>query len=597
MAKRDKKPKAYVPKEIRPVLLRRVLREYVLHHHKKIWLAVACMIVAAASTAAHAWVLQPALDEIFVNKNMRMLAIIPAVVMGIALINGIATYGQTILMRFVGQRVIADMQLDLFRHLMRADLTMFHDQASGRLISRFTNDIQMMRHSISSVLTGVAKELLTMVFLIGVMFYQSWQLSLIALVGFPLAIWPIIRLGKRMRKISDGTQAELGEFTAQLDESFQGVRVVKAYGREQFEYDRAKSAIERLFALYYKAARVQAAAAPMMETLGGIAIAAVIWYGGYKVIAGITTPGAFFSFIAAMLMAYKPIKSIASLNTHLQEGLAAAQRFFALLDVKPAIADAADAKPLQLDKGAVKFDKVSFHYGPDGAGVHELNIEVPAGSTVALVGSSGSGKTTLINLALRFYEVNEGGITIDGQDIRHVTLDSLRAQMALVSQEVVLFDDTVRGNIAYGRLDASEDEIIAAATQADAHGFIMQLPKGYDTVIGPHGVKLSGGQRQRLSIARAMLKNAPILLLDEATSALDSQSERSVQHALETLMQHRTTLVIAHRLSTIRHADCIYVLDHGRVVESGTHEALLAQQGRYSELYHMQFAPKTERAQ
>lgn len=592
MGRKNKKQKVHVPKELRPVLLRRLVSEYVLRHRRRVWLAVLCMVVGAAATAANAWVLQPVLDEIFFEKNKSMLPFITLLVMTIAIVNGIATYGQTILMRFVGQRVIADMQLDLFRHLMRADLSLFHDQASGRLISRFTNDIQMMRHSISNVLTGLAKELLTMIFLIGVMLYQSWQLSVLALIAFPIAILPIVRLGKRMRKISDGTQAELGEFTAQLDESFQGVRVVKAYARENFEYERASSAIERLFRLYYKAARVQAAAAPMMEVLGGIAIAAVIWYGGSKVIAGITTPGAFFSFIAAMLMAYKPIKSIATLNTHLQEGLAAAQRFFALLDVRAAITDKPDATALQLDTATISMDKVGFTYGHEETGVHDISFDIPAGSTVALVGASGSGKTTLMNLVLRFYDVKSGHIRINGQDIRDVTLASLREHIALVSQEVVLFDDTVRGNIAYGRLDASEEDIIEAAKRADAHDFITALPQGYATMIGPHGVKLSGGQRQRLSIARAMLKNAPILLLDEATSALDSQSERSVQRALETLMQHRTTLVIAHRLSTVQHADCIYVLDSGRMVESGTHEALLQQKGRYYDLYQMQFASK-----
>lgn len=577
-------------------LLRRLLRDYVSRHKGKIFFAILCMMATAAATAANAYIMQPVMDDIFINRDAAMLTIIPLVVVAIAVVNGTASYAQTVLMKFVGQRVIADMQMDLFAHLMRADLGTFHDQASGRLISRFTNDINMMRHSISSVLTGVAKELLTMVFLIGVMFYQSVELSLMALLGFPLAIFPIARLGRRMRKISDGTQSELGEFTAQLDESFQGARVVKAYSREGFEQDRARSAIERLFTLYFKAARVQAAAAPMMETLGGVAIAVVIWYGGYQIVNGTTTGGAFMSFITAMLMAYKPVKSIASLNTHLQEGLAAANRFFHIIDIEPVIKDAPEAKPLALERGVLKLDNISFHYDEGEAGVDDITIDISAGTTAALVGASGSGKSTLINLILRFYDVERGNIYIDGQDIRDVTLSSLRESIALVSQEVVLFDDTVRANIIYGRLDASDDDIMDAAKRADAHEFIMQLPDGYDTMIGPHGVKLSGGQRQRLSIARAMLKNAPILLLDEATSALDSQSERSVQHALENLMEQRTTLVIAHRLSTIQHANVIYVLDQGRVVESGTHDALLKQAGRYHQLHSMQFAPIAESA-
>lgn len=571
------------------LLLKRLVRDYVARHRKKIVLAVGCMVLTASATAANAYILQPVMDEIFINKDASMLSIIPLVVVGIALISGAASFGQTVLMKFVGQRVIADMQLDLFAHLMRADLDTYQEQASGRLISRFTNDIQMMRHSITNVLTGVAREFLTMVFLVGVMFYQSWELSLIALIGFPLAIFPIVRLGRRMRKLSSGTQHELGEFTNQLDESFKGVRIVKAYGTEAFEYQRAQGTIDRLFRLYFKAARTQAAASPMMETIGGIAIAIVIWYGGYQVIRGETTGGAFISFIAAILMAYKPIKSIASLNTHLQEGMAAAQRFFTVLDQQPKVKDAPSARPLVLTRGEVMLDQVTFHYTGGEAGVNDITLQIPAGKTVALVGASGSGKSTLMNLILRFYDVQRGAIRIDDQDIREVTQASLRRQMALVSQDVVLFDDTVAANIAYGLPDVAREEIVAAAQKADADHFISRLPNGYDTVIGPHGTRLSGGQRQRLSIARAILRDAPILLLDEATSSLDSQSERSVQDALSELMQHRTTVVIAHRLSTIQHADLIYVMDQGRVVESGAHDALLRRQGHYYRLHQLQF--------
>lgn len=579
-------------------LLKRLLQSYVIKQRQKIILAVMCMVLTASATAANAWILQPVMDEIFINKDSTMLTIIPLVVVAIALISGAASFGQTVLMKFVGQRVIADMQLDLFKHLMRADLDTFNDQASGRLISRFTNDIQMMRHSITNVLTGVARETLTMVFLIAVMFYQSWELSLIALIGFPAAIFPIARLGRRMRKLSDGTQQELGEFTAQLDESFKGVRVVKAYGCEEFEYRRARSYIEKLFTLYFKAARTQAAASPMMESIGGIAIAIVIWYGGYQVIQGETTGGAFISFIAAILMAYKPMKSIASLNTHLQEGLAAAQRFFDVLDIEPKVKDKEGAKPLVLQSAEIKLEHVSFVYGDGDAGVKGIDLAIPAGKTVALVGPSGSGKSTIINLILRFYDVQQGSIQMDGHDIRDVTLDSLRQHIALVSQEVVLFDDTVAANIAYGMPDVGREAIIEAAKKADADQFISQLPHGYDTMIGPHGMKLSGGQRQRLSIARAILRDAPILLLDEATSSLDTKSERSVQAALQGLMKHRTTLVIAHRLSTIQHADFIYVLDDGHVVESGQHQTLLSAKGRYYELHQLQFlSPESDVAE
>lgn len=576
-------------------LVKRLLREYVGKHRGKIGLAAICMVLAAATTAAHAYIMEPMLDHIFVNKDTDMLLVIPMAIAAIALVSGLANYGQNVLMKFVGQRVIADMQLDLFGHLMKADLKTFHDQAAGRLISRFTNDITMMRHSISSVLTGIAKEALTGVFLVGVMFYMSWELSIIGLFVFPLAFWPVVKLGKRMRKVADGTQQQLGEFTAQLDETFQGARVVKAYTREEFEVGRANRAIEGLFALYYKAARIQSIASPMMETLGGIAIASVVWYGGYQVLEGEATPGEFFAFITAMIMAYRPIKAIAGLNTQLQEGLSAANRLFHVLDLQATIQDAEHATRLVLDEPSVTFEDVSFSYEGDSGGVNHIDFTIQPGQTVALVGPSGGGKSTILNLLLRFYEIESGSICVSGQDIRSVTQKSLREQLSLVSQEVVLFDDTIRANIAYGKLDASEEDVLQAAKNADAHDFIMELPQGYDTPIGPHGVKLSGGQRQRISIARAMLKNAPILLLDEATSALDTQSEKAVQSALNHLMEGRTTLVIAHRLSTVQHADNILVMQYGRIIEQGTHKELLRHEGVYHHLYTSQFS-KSEAA-
>ncbi len=571
-------------------LLKRLIREYVGTHRAKISLALVCMVVAAGTTAALAYIMEPMLDEIFVSKDKQMLMVIPLAIIGISFASGIANYGQTVLMKYVGQRVISDMQMDLFSHLMKADLQTFHDQSAGRLISRFTNDIAMMRLAVSSVLTGLAKELLTGVFLIGVMFYMSWQLSIVGLILFPLAFWPIVKLGKRMRKVADGTQHQLGEFTTQLDETFQGVRVVKAYTRESFEISRASGAIESLFALYYKAARIQSIASPMMESMGGLAIAAVVWYGGYQVLNGEATPGEFFAFITAMIMAYRPIKAVANLNTQLQEGLAAANRLFHVLDVEPLIKDAENAEPLILTEASIEFDDVHFHYAPDAGGVEGINFTIEPGKTVALVGQSGGGKSTLINLLLRFYDVELGAIRVSGQDVRAVTIESLRRNMSLVSQEVVLFDDTVRANIAYGLEGADEEAIIEAAKGAAAHEFIMELPDGYNTMIGPHGVKLSGGQRQRLSIARAMLKKAPLLLLDEATSALDNQSEKLVQAALQELMKGCTTLVIAHRLSTVQHADEILVLQQGRIVESGTHKKLMREEGVYHHLYTSQFA-------
>lgn len=566
-------------------LVKRLLRDYVRPHKGKIALAVICMVIVAAMTAMNAWLMQPILDEIFLKKDREMLMLVPAVVIIIALVKGVSQYGQDMIMRWVGQRVISDMQLHLFSHLIYADLAMFHDQASGKLISRFTNDIQMMRLTLTKVLTGLAKESLTLVFLIGVMFYQSWQLAVLAFLVFPLAVHPVIRLGKRMRKISDQTQNELGVFTSQLDEIFQGARIVKAYSREKYEIGRAQSIIEGLFRLYVKASRVHSAASPIMEALAGIAIAAVVWYGGLQVIEGGTTPGAFFSFITAMIMAYRPVKSIAGLNNNLQEGLAAAKRYFSVIDAEPKIREAKDARPLGIEHGAIAFDGVKFSYDGKEEALKGVTMEVPAGKTVALVGPSGGGKSTMLNLILRYYQPQEGVITIDGQDISRVTFKSLRDSISLVSQETILFDDTVRANIAYGKISATEEEIVEAAKAAAAHDFISALPEGYDTMIGQHGVRLSGGQRQRISIARAVLKNAPILLLDEATSALDPVSEKRIQEALHQLMEGRTTLVIAHRLSTVVDADLIYVVMDGTIAEAGSHKELLGMGGVYSHLY------------
>lgn len=571
-------------------LMKRLVHTYIRHYNQTIALAVLCMIVAAAAVAANAALLQPVLDEIFLSKDKTMLFLLPVAIVLVAVLGGAANYGQIVLMRKVGQGIIAKMQMDLFSHFMRSDLGLFHRQSAGKLISRFTNDIQLMRNAVSTVLTGLAKELLSMIFLIGIMFYQSWELSLAAFFLFPVAIHPIIRLGKKMRRITDKTQEALSEFAGQLDETFQAARVVKAYHREEFEVARAQAQVNELYRLYLKASRVQALASPMIESFAAVAIAGIVAYGGYQVMEGETTPGAFFSFIAAMIMAYKPLRAMAGFSTQLQEGLSAARRFFTAVDEEPIVREKPDAVELIVQDGEIKLLHASFHYYENVPALDNVSLVVPPGKMAALVGASGAGKSTIMNLLLRFYDVTGGAITIDGQDLRDVTFRSLRDSIAYVGQEVILFDDTVAQNIAYGRPGAHLEEIYNAAKAADAHDFITSLPEGYNTKIGPHGVTLSGGQRQRLSIARAILKNAPILLLDEATSALDTASEKSVQKALDELMQHRTSLVIAHRLSTIRHADIIYVMESGRIVESGNHDELLARGGAYARLHQVQFS-------
>ena len=566
-------------------LIRRLMREHIRPYTKQAILAVLCMSVIALATGANAWMIRPALDQIFIEKNQQMLTLIPLAVLVIGVIGAAANYGNMFFMRYIGQHMVADMQLRLFKHLVGSDIGLFNEQSSGRLISRFTNDINLLRNAFTSVLTALAKGTLTTGFLIGIMFYQNWKLAVISTFAFVFAIHPLIRLGKRMRKISGKTQSQLGDFTITLDEIFHGVRTVKSYNREAWEVSRAGKIITTLSELYLKAARIQAASTPLMEVLSGVSIALVIWYGGSEVLAGKTTPGAFTSFIAAFLMAYKPVRSMSGMNGTLQEGVAAANRLFNVLDTPPTIVDKTGATPLAITRGLIEFEHVTFRYGENTAGVHDVTLAVPAGKTAALVGLSGGGKSTLMNLLLRFYDVNSGIIRIDNQDIRDVTIHSLRQAMAYVPQESMLFDDTIRANIAYGREGASDADITAAAIGAAAHDFIQRLPQGYDTMIGAHGVRLSGGQRQRIAIARAMLKDAPILLLDEATSSLDNESERSIQQALKKLMQGRTTLVIAHRLSTIVNADIIYVVEQGRIIECGDHPALIARKGKYFQLY------------
>ncbi len=570
-------------------LIRRLLREHIAPYRKQMLLAILCMMVVAAATAGQAWLIQPAMDKIFIHKERDMLLLIPLAVLLASFIGAAANYGNTFFMRFVGQKLVADMQKRLFTHLMKSDIGLFYEQSSGRLIARFTNDINLTRNAFTNVLTAMVKGALTTLFLTGVMIYQNPTLSFVALMVFPVAILPLIRLGKRLRKISGNTQSQIGELTATLHDIFDGIRTVKSYNRENFEARRAGNIIDTLSRLYLKSARAQAASSPLMEVLSGISIALVIWYGGLQVMNGETEASAFFSFIAAFLLAYKPVRSMSGANGTLQEGLAAASRLFTVLDTPPTIADIPGAAELKIGKGEIHFDNVTFSYAPGAAGVHHASLHVPAGKTAALVGLSGGGKSTLMNLLLRFYEPQGGHIRIDGQDIHDVTLYSLRDAMAFVPQESMLFDDTVRANIAYGRDGASDDEIVAAAKNAAADDFIRALPQGYDTMIGSHGVRLSGGQRQRLAVARAMLKNAPILLLDEATSSLDNESERSIQDALKKLMHGRTTLVIAHRLSTIVGADVIYVVDSGRIIESGTHQSLMALGGKYCQLYSQNF--------
>ena len=566
-------------------LFRRLLSENVRPEVGWLALAFVFMVLVALSTAALAKLMEPVLDQVFTQRDRSRLLEVALSVLAVFFVKGFATYGQAVLMSRVGLRIVARLQTRVVDHAIRLDLAYFQNTPTGTLVSRVLYDTSMLRGIVANVLTGFGKDLLTLIFLVALMFWQDWKLALLAFFAFPTAIWPILRIGRRTRKVSANTQAEVAELTTLLSQVFQGARHVKAYGMEAYETSRAARLVDRVSLLMMKAARIRSAGHPIMETLGGIAIVAVILYGGWQVIEGDRTTGAFFSFVTALLLAYEPMKRLTQLNATLQEGLAAAERVYQVLDQPPKIVDRPAARPLAVSGGAIRFEDVRFAYRPDKPALAGITLDVPAGKTVALVGPSGGGKSTILNLIPRFFDAEGGKVVVDGQDVRDVTLASLRGSIALVSQEVSLFDDTVGANIAYGRQSASEDEIAAAAKAAQAHDFIQGLPEGYWTRIGEHGVKLSGGQRQRIAIARAMLKNAPILLLDEATSALDTESERLVQAALKDLMQGRTTLLIAHRLSTVIDADRIYVIDGGRVVESGRHGELLQSGGAYARLY------------
>ena len=570
-------------------LLGRLWRDHIRNYKGRLFAAILCMALIAIATASMAYVMKPVIDEVFVARDRDMLVIVSVALLGIFVIKGLATFGQTLMMAYVGQRVIADMQIRMFDHLMLADLAYYMKNHTGSLISRFTNDVGLLRGTASHLFVGMGKDLITLIALIVVMFERDWILALCSFFIFPLAVVPIIKIGKRMRRVSANMQTEWGRLATILEETFAGVRHVKAYGMEGHESDRARNASNGIFRLNVKSHITRGLSAPIMETLGGIAVLVVILYGGWQVIAGARTAGDLMSFITALLLAYEPMKRLAAMNANLQEGLAAAQRIYGVLDTEPTISDRPGAQTLELKEGRISFDHVGFSYEAGKAALNDLSLDIPAGKTVALVGPSGGGKSTALNLIPRFFDVSSGTVRIDGIDIRDVTIASLRKAIALVSQDVSLFNDTIAANIAYGRPGASREEVIAAADGAAARTFIEALPQGFDTMVGEKGMTLSGGQRQRVAIARAMLKNAPILLLDEATSALDSESERLVQAGLERLMEGRTTLVIAHRLATIIGADLIYYLENGRVVESGSHGELMARNGAYARLYRIQF--------
>ncbi len=549
--------------------------------------AMICMLGYSATQGVLPFIVKQVFDSVFARRDRGALTVLPFVVVGLFAFRGIMNFGQNYLTDYIGLRIINDVRNVLHRHLQSLSLSFFQRHATGTLISRVNNDVTLIRAALTDAVASLMRDTTSLIALMAVAFYQDWVLATIAFVVFPASIFPVMRLTKQIKGFTRRGQVATGTLTNLLQESIQGNRIVKAFGMEKYESERFSEENRRLFKQSIRASRMRAILNPAMELLASFGIGGVVWYGGFSVIGGGRTQGEFMAFIAAMFLMYDPFKHLARTYTTIQQGLVGAERVFEVLDEPPEISDPPGAKPLAPFSQEVQFHNVSCGY--DGKLVlSNIDFKVRAGEMVALVGMSGVGKSTLADLIPRFYDVASGKITIDGVDIRDVTLGSLRSQIGVVSQHTFLFNDTVKNNVSYGDPSKGMDRIVAAATAAHAHDFIMAMPQGYDTVVGEMGVRLSGGQRQRLAIARALLKDAPILILDEATSSLDADSERLVQEALENLIVRRTTLVIAHRLSTIRKATRIVVLVDGSIAEEGTHEELLARQSEYNRLYTLQ---------
>jgi len=577
-----------VTRDTLPTLMR-LWREWVRPHWATLALVLILIAVVSAATGAYPLLIKEAFNA-FEQKNEEALVLGPILVILLTAIRGGALWARAVLTNKVVTRIEADMQSALYAHLIDADIAQLGRESPAALTQRFTTDFAFIKEALTRVFTVFLSDLGMVIALVASMLWIDPWLTLVAAVVAPFASLPISRIGRKLRRVATSTQEEIGAMASHVSESLAGVRVAKVFSLESYLKQRAADAFETVRALKIKAANARAKLDPLLEIGGGIAVAGVLVLIGWRIMHGQSTVGDFTGFVAALLMAAQPIRAIGNLNAIIQEAMAALKRYFALMDEQPTIFDRPGARPLVVSAGHVRFENVHFHYRADVPALGGIDLDLPAGRTTALVGRSGSGKSTLMSLVPRLYDVTRGRVTIDGTDVRDVTLASLRANIAVVSQEVVLFDDTVRANIAFGRPGADDAAIEAAARAAAAHDFICRLPDGYDTRVGSAGTRLSGGERQRIALARAILKDAPILLLDEATSALDTESEKAVQEALARLMHGRTTIVIAHRLSTVRDADLIVVMDGGRVAETGRHDELVARNGIYAKLYRLQLA-------
>lgn len=550
--------------------MQRLLKEYAFAYKGLLLLGLVGMVVLSVASVAPAKLIEDVVNHIFVAKNSSLLMPITLLIVLAFFLKGAATYGAHLALDYVGQRIVAALQRDLFNRIIELDLDFFHHHPLGDLVSRLVSDVTKLQNAVTGTLSSLIKDTLTSLFFIGLMFYQDWILASIAIMILPLAFLPLRKIGRRIRKTSNQVQENTGVLTVFASQAFHNMRLIKAYSLESFEKSRLAQAISQLVERQFKTTRLKTLNHPVMEFLGGLAIAVIILYGGNQVIEGQQTPGAFFSFIAALMMVYEPLKRLANLNANLQEQMAAGQRVFSLIDKRPLIQEKPSALTRVEGKGGIVFKGVTFSYKVGQPVLKDLCLSFEQGKRIALVGPSGGGKSTIFNLMLRLYDPQEGEIFLGQEPLKNFSLNALRSHMALVSQEAALFDGTIEDNIRLGSLDASRDAIKKAAQKAAAHNFIKAFPQQYQTLVGERGVLLSGGQRQRIAIARAMLKDAPFLLLDEPTSALDADSEAQVQEALQSLMSNRTTVMIAHRLSTIKDADIIYVIDQGQLRDQGS---------------------------
>jgi subfamily B ATP-binding cassette protein MsbA len=548
-----------------------------------------CSLMIASSTSAMGYLIRPVIDDVFVNKDTTGLILLPVAIIIVFLVRGLGRYGQEYFMNYVSEDIIRRLRNQLYDRIQDLPLAFFQKESTGGLMSRITSDVNMLKSMVSMAVNGTLQDVSTIVGLTAVIFYQNWRMAIIAFIILPVAFFPVFELGRRVRRVRTDCQKAIADLNSFLLETFAGNKIVKAFGMERHEKERFFDKSDSLFKLEIKEVIVRALSSPIMEFLGGLGIAFVIWYGGWEVLQGKTTPGTFISFLTCVLLLYEPVKKLSNLNNTIQKGLSATDRIYDVIETESNIQDPSQPMAITHAAHTVSFEKTEFSYGETPV-LKGIDLIIPQGQVLALVGMSGGGKTTMANLIPRFFDVTAGRICIDGIDIRQLAVADLRKEISIVTQEPILFNETVRDNIAYGNPKATEEEIVAAAKAAYAHDCVQEFPLGYDTFIGELGGRLSGGEKQRLCIARALIKDAPILILDEATSSLDSEAEALVQKALENLMRGRTTLVIAHRLSTVANADQIAVIIQGRVTERGTHEELLVRNGDYAKLFKMQFS-------